>query len=208
MLRINNLDKWTCLESGKVLDLPSHSSEARKIRIEFNTDQPTRLDVVVGGKPTFLGVVLGLEVVEFTAGGNVQIAPQGDGDVWFFTNDGDVPSYTIADPDIFTKVAQRKTRNRELERMMWKMEENMRRRLEKQADEIAVSEQRRAARRAADAAAAEADPETGEVKVKGKADGKGKVGSGAIDGSKGADGKQPASDGSAKADGAVSDAAT
>lgn len=155
VVRIHNIGKWSALKPGQILQLAGE--HARKIRLEVNCVAPTRVDVIEGGKPTFLAVVQGYEVIEFVAGGEAHVAFTSDDETWYFTNDGDQIAAERPEAVSFTTIANRRARNPELERMMFKMEQNINRRLNHLAAE---NEELRKARDAA----TPHDPETGEVK--------------------------------------------
>ncbi len=151
VVRIHNTSKWAVLQPGQMLELKGQ--QRRKIRVELNCPAPTRVDVVEGDKPAFLCVVQGYEVVEFTAGEDAFLSCTSEDEVWYFTNDGDVLATSRPEAVSFTKIASRRARNPELERMMFKMEQNALRR------EAALRAELDAIRAAQPAH----DPETGEV---------------------------------------------
>jgi len=154
VVRIHNVSKWVKVPEGKVIELVGDRD--RKVRIEVNCPEPTRFDVVEGDFLTFLAVVQGYEVLEFVAGAQAHVVPTTEGEVWYFTNDGDQIAEERDDLVSFTKIASRRARNPELELMMFKMNQNMERRMAQQAAEMA-------AMLAAQAAEVPHDPETGEV---------------------------------------------
>jgi hypothetical protein len=166
VVRIHNVSKWAALQPGDILEL--RGLDRRRVRVEFNCPAPTRIDVVEGDKPTFLAIVQGYEVVEFTAGAEVHLVATSEDEVWYFTNDGDQIAVERPEAVSFTKIASRRARNPDLELMMFKMEQNISRR-------TAALEAELAAMRAAQAPH---DPETGEVED-------GEVGDGTADGSDG-----------------------
>lgn len=127
VVRIHNVSKWKKLQPGEVLELKGQSE--RRVRIELNCPAPTRLDLIQSdGNPVFLAVVQGLETVEFVAGATVQLVATSEDEVWYFTSDGEQVAAKNVQAKSFTKIAQRRTRNPELERMMFKMQQNMERR--------------------------------------------------------------------------------
>lgn len=168
VVRIHNVAKWAVLQPGQMLELSGQHQ--RKVRIEFNCPAPTRLDLVEGDKGTFLAVVQGHEVVEFTASGEVHIVPTSEDEVWWFTNDGDQTASATPEAVSFTKIASRRSRNPELERMMFKMEQNMLRRQDALFAEMQAMAQLETPH----------DPETGEIEDD-------EIGGGASDGTGGAD---------------------
>lgn len=152
VVRIHNPTKWARLEQGQMLALPGAGS--RKVRLELNCSAPTHvmLQEGEGGQTFFLAVVDGMEVIEFAAGPDAFVICTTDGEVWYFTNDGDAGSYEVPNAVSFAKIANRRSRNPQLEMMMWKMEQRMNARLAQQAEELAAWQ-----------AAHGADAETGEV---------------------------------------------
>lgn len=151
VVRIHNVGKWSQLKPGALIELTK--TMGRRVRLQVNCEVPTRFDVIEGERGTFLAVVEGLETIEFTAGADAYIgaSPSTDsGEVWYFTNDGDQVAADRPEAVSFTKIASRRTRNPELEHMMFKMEQNMNRRIAALAQEMAQYQ-------------APHDPETGEV---------------------------------------------
>lgn len=153
VLRIHNVGKWSPLGVGNVLNLKGE--QFRKVRVDVNCEQPTAFHIVEGGelgRLTFVGVVTGLETLEFSISGGdqVHLTAASDGEVWYFTNDGDSHANEDLEAVSFTQVMpQRAQRNPEMERMMWRMEQNMNRRLQQQQGEfeamIAAQAEREAA---------------------------------------------------------------
>lgn len=180
VVRMHNLSKWSRLEPGHALELKGDT--LRKIRLEVNCDQPTSFYVGEGAGAVLLGVVQGLELFEFSAEGDVLVVPTTEGDVFYYTVDGGVDATDSLERS-FTTLANRRTRNPQLELILWKQEQNMRRR------ELAIAEEV-AAMRAMVAERQGADAETGEVKDEQPA-----VGAG--DGAGGASGAAEASGGAA-----------
>lgn len=161
VVRIHNTSKWAVLAPGKVLALSGE--QYRKVRVEVNCPAPTRFDVVENDVPTFLAVVQGHEVLEFSAGATAYLAPTSDDEVWYFTNDGDSGG-AYEDPNAvsFVKMMSgRPTRNPDLERMMFKMEQRMLQR------DAAIAAENQAWRARLEAKGI--DPDTGEVLENGDA---------------------------------------
>jgi hypothetical protein len=150
VVRVHNLRKWQRIAAGSMLVLSG--AHARKIRLEVNSPGDCRADLIMGDKHVFLAAFRGMEVIEFTGEGDVSLMFSGPDEVWYFTADGQVISYDAA-AQSFTKPMSRKSRNPDLERMMFKLEQNARRREAQQADEF----------RAMLAARGPHNPETGEV---------------------------------------------
>lgn len=156
VVRIHNLTKWHRLPPGGSFNLTG--SGLRRVRIEVNCEQPTSFQVIEGEHVAFLAVVQGLETLEFSVSDDIaSLVPTSEGDVWFFTNHGDVEAFDAGFVESFTKLANRRARNPALEQMMFKLEQNMTRRLSRQSEELAAIERRIEAR------AASADEQTGEL---------------------------------------------
>lgn len=154
VIRINNIGKWTELAVDKVLDLAGEGQ--RKVRVELNCEAPTRLDVWQGVDKTLLAVVEGYQVVEFSIDGEAELAATSEGEVWYFTNHGDDLSVERPDEKSITTIMSRRARNPQQELMMFKLQQNVNKRMDAlaaEADEL----------RAALAAATPHDAETGEV---------------------------------------------
>lgn len=134
VLKIHNLDKWSVLAAGEVLELPGR--HLRTIRVEVNCEGPTKWQALIGEDRVFLGLVTGHEIIEFMASGEVSLVPLGEHDVWFFTNDGDRVSASKPNAVSFVGPMNRKVRNPSLEKMMFKMQQNMTRRLARQEAEM------------------------------------------------------------------------
>lgn len=134
VVRIHNLGKWSRLDAAQamVLELPHH--DGRKVRLSVNCEHDAAFTVVEidkeGSPATFLGHAKGLEDFEFYVKGTVQVVATSEGDVWYFTNDGADPGAVLnVEAVSFTKIANRRARNPELEAVMWKAEVNMNRRM-------------------------------------------------------------------------------
>ncbi len=145
-IRLNSLSRWKDLEAGAAImfDDPATENE-RRIRLHFNLAAATPFYIEDANGPRFLTVVpAGLETVEFGAVGSFAIFPQeGAREVQYQTAE-DEPTYaTVVDPVIFTKIANRRHRNPEMEEVMFRMQQNMERRLAQQADEIEQALERR-----------------------------------------------------------------
>lgn len=134
VVRIHNLSKWLALQPGEMLELKGQ--DKRRVTLEVNCPALTRFDVVIGDVPTFLAVVQGWETLQFSAPAECFLVATSDDEVWYFTNDGDQIAAQRPEAVTFTKIANRRTRNPDLERMMFKMEQNALRREAALRDEI------------------------------------------------------------------------
>jgi hypothetical protein len=158
VIRLHNVTKWDVLQPGQVLQLPGDDGHARKIRLEVNCPSPTRFDIMSDGTMCFLAVVEGLETLEFTGSGTVEVSATADSEVWYFTHDGTDSAVEIEDAKSFVKIANRRTRNPQQELMMFKLEQNMKRREAAQAEELAQMRELLAARKAEEEAHEPAPP--------------------------------------------------
>lgn len=133
-IKLNNLSKWQELPADKSLFLRGGAEAVRRITVHFNTDAPTRIVAREYGVEYFLGRIDGKDSVEFSAEGEVEVAAEGDGSVWYWTDDGDVHAFEHAEGSrLFVKPMTRETRSPEMEVMARKIQERNDRRFEIQA---------------------------------------------------------------------------
>lgn len=158
-IKLANISDWERFDADKLLVLPG-GPQSRKIRLEVNCGHLTRWDLMIPGEGRFhLATVEGFETIEFFYAGEARITAMSarvgidEVDAWFYTADGQVTHSEVPDAVTFTKIAQRRARNPELEYMQFVMNQNIERRLAAQADEFKRY-----------MASLKADPETGEVK--------------------------------------------
>lgn len=164
--RIHNVTKWKKLENGKGFAFTGMPN--RLIRVDFNTMLPTAVMLVgEGDKHTFLGMVEGLDAIEFRAPNErVHVIADSEGEVWYFTNDGRKIANDVSEQVPFTDIMSREKRNPQQDLMMWQMQQNARRRELQLLSEIQRRDEAEAQRQrvqdeadatAAAAAAAETD---------------------------------------------------
>lgn len=126
--RIQNLSKWNVLAAGEALQL--EGDHRRKIRVELNAPMRTRVDVIAEGITVFLATIEGLDVVEFTADGVVQLVFSALNDaevseVWYFTSDGDQYARSTVNPVTFLELpVGGVVRNPQVEMMIFKQQQN------------------------------------------------------------------------------------
>lgn len=158
MIRLHNLDRWAKLPAGDVLHLAE--GDLRKVRVQVNLEDRTSFHLRWQNEGAddlvFLGVAgPGVDVIEcYTTGGD--IVATSEGEVWYFTNEGQDTTFSRPEARSFTRTANRRARNPQVELMMFKMEQNINRR-------IALVEQDNERLRREVAAREGADLETGEV---------------------------------------------
>lgn len=127
VVRLHNPEKWELLEPGKALQLGSDDPSPRLIRVQVNCPEPTRFDVSGEAGTLFLAVVHGMEWLEFTAAGVVELVPSTDTDVWYFTEDGRDVGLDWEETETFLKIMSRRPRNRAQEWAEFKLLEGRRR---------------------------------------------------------------------------------
>ena len=145
-IKLGSLSRWK-LFPRDALVLAGGEGE-RRIRIQINSEAGVALYRVVEGVEDQQLVATtppGLETVEFVAGGNVGlVAATAEGaQVWYQTADDEPTFVEVVDPVIFTKIANRRHRNPEMEEIMFRMQQNMERRLVQTAGEIEAAFERR-----------------------------------------------------------------
>lgn len=181
-LKIGNISRWNKLDVGNVLQF-GEANRVQRLRLEFNTSDATHLAVIDHkGAERFLGVINGHEAVEFTTEGSVEILATTEGEVWWYSKDGDPEAMELVHEVPFTRVMQRRARNPELELMMYKMNQNIERRMQAMQAEVDARV----------AAFGAHNLETGEVE-----DATDETEDGAVDAA-GPDGEEPAAEGAAE----------
>ncbi|SEQ49386.1 hypothetical protein SAMN05428969_3273 [Devosia sp. YR412] len=145
MIRINNIDKWKRLEPGKHIELPG--DRLRRVRLEVNCPQPTRFDVIeydINGEEaygTFIAVIMGKDIIEFTGEGDLTVIPSVDdvaAEVFYFAQDGDQTAVERPGEETFTELMTRQARDPVMERYMYMQQLNFERRMDAmQADTAA-----------------------------------------------------------------------
>jgi len=135
MLNLNEMDKFVLVPQGSYLELAN--DKRRVVKLELNTSEPCQLRLQVGSDDyRFLANVHGRETISFVADGPVGIWPDCDGEVWWWCPEMESTHVQLVDEETFTRVANRRQRNPELERMMQKMHENAERRMAQVVGEV------------------------------------------------------------------------
>lgn len=157
MQRLFNVTKWRRLCEGQAVPFPSE--RPRVVRLEVNAPRAVGLYIldVPSGEMVFLARCEGRDTVEFHVGGAFSLVA--DGEVYLYTPQGETIHHVNEDPEIYTRITERRQRNPELDAIARAMNLNIERRLAAQRDEfnerIRVLQRDRAlaSRRAADEAA-------------------------------------------------------
>lgn len=134
MIRLHDVDRWNVVKPGSFLRMGVPETPMRTIRLELNSPSRTEVTAVFDNdgqpKELFICTLDGFERVEFSGAGVVTMFFAGKGPVWYYTDEGlsmAVPASQGAKS--FTKIMNRRARNLELEMMMFKMEQNINRRI-------------------------------------------------------------------------------
>lgn len=137
-VKLNSLSRWASLPSDEAIVFEGSDVGERRVRINFNLEGVTAFFIGDEQGEDFLCTIgPGLETVEFNVSGSFKIyAEKGSGIVHYQSADLEPTHHEIPDPEIFTKLMQRRHRNPELEEMMFKMQMNIERRMSQQADEM------------------------------------------------------------------------
>ena len=137
-VKLNSLARWASLPATDAIVFEGSDVGERRVRINFNLEGVTSFFIGDDGGEEFLCTIgPGLETVEFNVAGSFKVyAEKGSGVVHYQSADLEPTFHEIADPVIFTRIAQRRHRNPELEEMMYRMQANIERRLAAQADEM------------------------------------------------------------------------
>lgn len=134
-LKLGPVARWQAM-GGKELIL---RGKPRTVKVEF---------VSIGGGVAMLvpegdtaaafmvPIQHGHNVLEWEALGDVAVSYDGEGECYAYTRDCSCTVIDTAAERSFTKPAQRRTRNHELELMQWRLEQNMMRRMEAEVAEL------------------------------------------------------------------------
>lgn len=127
-IKLHDLERWTALPRGRAIDLPAKTN--RRVRLHINVPLAVNLTAVLAtGEVRFLAALeRGVNVVEFTTRGGVVVHIDGDVECFFHVAEGEATTIKVKDPKIFTRIAQRRPRNPELEAMMYVAQQNMEKR--------------------------------------------------------------------------------
>lgn len=146
-IKLGSLARWRPY-MGAAVCLAGQQHRERCIRLHFNCESETaiyRVFADTDDQQLIAVVPAGLETVEFHAAGEVRFiaVPISGTEVWYQTADIEPTYAEVNDPVIFTRIANRRHRNPEIEEMMFRMQMNMERRFADQAHEFEAALQRR-----------------------------------------------------------------
>lgn len=135
-INLGGLDRWKKADKKKLLVFGKDNSGLRRVRLHVNAPGTCLAWIVeAGGVLRFLAKTDGNDTVEFYTEGAVSIMLDG-ADTWWHCAEVEPTFSEVIDPAIFTELADRRTRNPELEEMMYRMQMNVERRIATQAAEF------------------------------------------------------------------------
>lgn len=137
-IKLNSLARWALLPSDEAIVFEGHGDTERTVRISFNLEAVTTLFLgdEDGGENLLVTAGPGLETVEFNVAGSFKVyAEKGSGIVHYLSAEMEPVHFEVPDPKIFTRIAQRRHRNPEVEEMMARAQMNMERRFAQLAAE-------------------------------------------------------------------------
>lgn len=144
MIKLNDLKKWQYLGEGEVAHFAK--DDPRTVRVDFNAPGGAILSIREKDAEQGFDVALkGRDVLEFSVDGAFDVSV--DDGVWFYTADSTDWTVEKVKHESFTRIVERRTRNPEMEHMIYMASLNMERRLAQQADELQRQFERRLARR-------------------------------------------------------------
>lgn len=146
VVKLNSLARWSSLDRTNRIRFTGDDAGERMVRIQFNLESVTSFYIGRDEMDADLLCTIGpgVEIVEFSAAGDFYVFAEKDAGMVKYQSADLEPTFSeVVDPVIFTKIANRRHRNPELEEMMYRMQENMERRLEQQAHEFDAALQRR-----------------------------------------------------------------
>lgn len=133
-IKLDALSDWKLVPGGQQLLLPSDNEGHRRVRIDLNCEEQTRLYVDHVGNPDkeaqFVAVAgPGLETVEFFVQGDISVGfeTSGGAQIWIYTAELEPNVSEVPDAVSFTEIHQRRARNPELELMQFYARQNERR---------------------------------------------------------------------------------
>lgn len=146
VVKLNSLSRWLSLDSTKGIRFSGTADAERCVRIQFNLEAVTTFYV---GKDQMDADLLctigpGQETVEFYAQGEFYVFAEKDAGMVKYQSADLEPTFAeVVDPVIFTKIAKRRERNKELEELMYVAQANIERRFAQQAAELQAAFERK-----------------------------------------------------------------
>lgn len=139
VVRIHAVSRWNLLPKGDHMRFDSVGP--RKIRVEVNCSDETRFHVhwmeLSKERSCFVATVKGQEILEFAGEGPLVLTAKGQGEVWYYTDDGQVTAIDASHLPAFTKPMQPRHETQE-ERMRRIADMNTRAMYAKLREEVAL----------------------------------------------------------------------
>jgi hypothetical protein len=138
VMKLNSLARWALLPAANAIVFEGRKDAERRVRLAFNLEAVTTFYIGDETGQNFLCTCgPGLEIVEFSASGAFNVFPEENAGVVHYQCAEHEETFTVVDdPKIFTKIASRRSRNPEMEEIMYRINANMERRLAKQSSEM------------------------------------------------------------------------
>jgi len=145
-IKLNSLSRWHELAEKNALMFEQGAANGER-RIRLNLNLPRRMSFFIeddAGSRFLASAGPGFETIEFSHFGKFAVFSEDDsGPIQYQTSETEPTHVEVVDAAIFTKIANRRHRNPEMEEMMYRMQLNMERRLAQQAGEIEAALERR-----------------------------------------------------------------
>lgn len=147
MQRIGSISKWSFLAAAHAVEFTS--TKHRRVRVEVNSPEPTRLYLINDdGETFFLARVLGLDVIEFEVNGAFQLLTEDSGINWW-SADNTSTHTAIPEAEAFVKLHEAREKNYEVLLMERVMQQNIERRMRHIHEELERKYEQREAQRLA-----------------------------------------------------------
>lgn len=146
VVKLNSLARWAYLDPKEAIAFEGNKDSERLIRLHLNLEAVTSFYIQDDERGTnFLCTMQpGMDVLEFYCGGDFRVfAEEGSGVVHYQSADLEPTFSEVVDPVIFTKIANRRERNKELEELMYVAQANIERRFAQQAGELQAAFERK-----------------------------------------------------------------
>lgn len=138
--KLGPLANWKLLETGQTLDMPGNRRGVKLRLISQDACAVNAYDMATGAL-TSLGTLNGLCEFHFAVEGQVQVSTTSAQDVFFSTDDGHVSAMEYDNEQFVTEMTRR-TRNPEVELMMYIQQQNAERREQQMSVAMMALEQR------------------------------------------------------------------
>lgn len=122
IVNMGPLSNWHLCESGKSIDLPGIKRSVR-IGLVVAGRAPVAVTDLVSGEMTIIGYVEGMQEFVFGVEGHCQVTVDSEADAYYRTDDGSVTAVEYNNKPFVTAM-ERRTRNPQLEYLMYLQEQN------------------------------------------------------------------------------------